>query len=67
MDPAQGIGDPTDGLGTVNRLVRRKLRLSLLLLGTYVVLHFALALRPSLGELLDEKFLSIERLAFAAI
>ena len=51
---------------TVNRLVRRKLRLSLLLLGTYVVLHVVLALRPSLGDSLDEKFLSIERLAFAA-
>src|SRR6476469_9910704 len=51
---------------TVNRLVQRKLRLSLLLLGTYVVLHVVLALRPSLGISLDEKFLSIERLAFAA-
>jgi small-conductance mechanosensitive channel/CRP-like cAMP-binding protein len=51
---------------TVNRLVRRKLRLSLLLLGTYVALHLVLALRPSLGDSLDEKFLSIERLAFAA-
>jgi len=51
---------------TVNRLVRRKLRLSLLLLGAYVVLHIVLALRPSLGGSLDEKFLSIERLAFAA-
>jgi hypothetical protein len=39
---------------TVNRLVRRKLRLSLLLLGTYVVLHIVLALRPSLGDTLDE-------------
>ena len=29
---------------TVNRLVRRKLRLSLLLLGTYVALHLVLAL-----------------------
>ena len=50
---------------TVNRLVRRKLRLSLLLLGTYVGLHLVLALWPALGDSL-EKFQSFERLAFAA-
>jgi small-conductance mechanosensitive channel/CRP-like cAMP-binding protein len=50
---------------TVNRLVRRKLRLSLVLLGTYVGLHLVLALWPTLGDSL-EKFQSFERLAFAA-
>jgi small-conductance mechanosensitive channel/CRP-like cAMP-binding protein len=55
---------------TVNRLVRRKLRLSLLLLGAYVALHLVLALRPSLNEALDKELLSdllsFGRLAFAA-
>ncbi len=51
---------------TVNRLVRRKLRLSLLLLGAYVALHIVLALRPSLAASLDANLLSVERLAFAA-
>jgi small-conductance mechanosensitive channel len=55
---------------TVNRLVRRKLRLSLLLLGAYVALHFLLALRPSLNAALDKdllsELLSVGRLAFAA-
>jgi small-conductance mechanosensitive channel len=54
---------------TVNRLVRRKLRLSLLLLGAYVVLHVALVLRPldpaANADLITE-ILSFERLAFAA-
>jgi small-conductance mechanosensitive channel/CRP-like cAMP-binding protein len=55
---------------TVNRLVRRKLRLSLLLLGAYVALHLVLALRPSLTDALDKDLLSdllsVGRLAFAA-
>jgi len=55
---------------TVNRLVRRKLRLSLLLLGTYVALHLVLAVLPSLKEALDKdlvsELLSVGRLAFAA-
>ena len=52
---------------TVNRLVQRKLRLSLVLLGAYVVAHAAVALRPELRATFDDpQFLSIERLAFAA-
>lgn len=52
---------------TVNRLVQRKLRLSLVLLGAYVVAHAAVALQPELRSTFDDpQFLSIERLAFAA-
>lgn len=51
---------------TVNRLVRRKLKLSLLLLGAYVVLHVVLLLRQSPDPAVDEQLASIERLAFAA-
>jgi small-conductance mechanosensitive channel len=52
---------------TVNRLVQRKLRLSLVLLGAYVVAHAAVALQPELRATFDDpQFLSIERLAFAA-
>ena len=51
---------------TVNRLVRRKLKLSLLLLGAYVVLHIVLAFGLSPQAAVDEQLTSIERLAFAA-
>src|SRR3982751_3333080 len=51
---------------TVNSLVRRKLKLSLFLLGVYVVLHIVLAFRVSPGDIVDEQLISIERLAFAA-
>src|SRR3954470_7539352 len=51
---------------TVNSLVRRKLKLSLFLLGVYVVLHTVLAFRLSPGDAADEQLISIERLAFAA-
>ena len=51
---------------TVNRLVRRKLKLSLFLLGIYVVTHIVLAFRLSGDVNVDEQFISIERLAFAA-
>ena len=51
---------------TVNRLVRRKLRLSVLLLGAYVALHLVLALGPSLNDALKSELLSFGRLAFAA-
>jgi small-conductance mechanosensitive channel/CRP-like cAMP-binding protein len=52
---------------TVNRLVQRKLRLSLVLLGAYVVAHAAVALQPELRSTFDDpQFLSVERLAFAA-
>jgi small-conductance mechanosensitive channel/CRP-like cAMP-binding protein len=51
---------------TVNSLVRRKLKLSLFLLGVYVVLHIVLAFRVSPGDAVDEQLISVERLAFAA-
>src|SRR3954469_3961601 len=51
---------------TVNSLVRRKLKLSLFLLGVYVVLHIVLAFRVSPDDAVDEQLISIERLAFAA-
>jgi small-conductance mechanosensitive channel/CRP-like cAMP-binding protein len=51
---------------TVNRLVRRKLKLSLFLLGSYVVLHLVFAFRLSPNATVDEQLISIERLAFAA-
>lgn len=51
---------------TVNRLIRRKLRLSLFLLGLYTLLHVGLWLRPDLHAQLGSELLSIEQLAFAA-
>src|SRR6185312_7115173 len=51
---------------TVNRLVRRKLKLSLLLLGAYVVVHVVLALQLSVDAAVDDQLISVERLAFAA-
>jgi small-conductance mechanosensitive channel/CRP-like cAMP-binding protein len=51
---------------SANRLVKRKLRVSVALLGPYVVLHVALALRPSLTASIDDDLLSLERLALAA-
>ena len=51
---------------TINRLVRRKLKLSLFLLGSYVVLHLVFAFRLSPNAIVDEQLISIERLAFAA-
>ncbi|HEU4939790.1 MAG TPA: mechanosensitive ion channel family protein [Vicinamibacterales bacterium] len=51
---------------TVNRLVRRKLKLSLFLIGAYVVAHTVLAFRLAGDATLDEQLVSIERLAFAA-
>ena len=51
---------------TVNRLVRRKLKLSLFLIGAYVVAHTVLAFRLAGDAALDEQLVSIERLAFAA-
>lgn len=51
---------------TVNRLVRRKLKLSLLLLGAYVVVHIVLGLELAADATVDEQLISIERLAFAA-
>jgi small-conductance mechanosensitive channel/CRP-like cAMP-binding protein len=51
---------------TVNRLVRRKLKLSLLLLGAYVVVHIVLGLELAADAAVDEQLISIERLAFAA-
>ncbi len=51
---------------TVNRLVKRKLRLSFLLLGAYVLVHAVIFLRPDLAPHLGEKFGSFEQLGFAA-
>jgi len=51
---------------TVNRLVRRKLKLSLLLLGAYVVVHVVLAFQLSVDATVDDQLISVERLAFAA-
>jgi small-conductance mechanosensitive channel/CRP-like cAMP-binding protein len=51
---------------TVNRLVRRKLKLSLFLLGAYVVVHVVLAFQLSLDAAVNDQVISVERLAFAA-
>src|SRR3954464_3944555 len=51
---------------TVNRLVRRKLKLSLVLLGAYVVGHVVLAFQLSVDAAVDDQLISIERLAFVA-
>ncbi len=51
---------------TVNRLVKRKLRLSLLLLGAYVLVHGLIFIRPDLIPHLGEKFDSFEQLGLAA-
>jgi small-conductance mechanosensitive channel/CRP-like cAMP-binding protein len=51
---------------TPNRLVRRKLRLSLFLLGLYVLGHIVAAFRPDLWPAADSQFYSFERLALAA-
>jgi len=51
---------------TVNRLVKRKLKLSVFLLGAYVVLHVGLALWRTLPAETDAQLVSFERLAFAA-
>jgi small-conductance mechanosensitive channel len=58
---------------SVNRLVRRKLRLSTFLLGAYVVLHLVLAVQPELvaattdaRRALAEQLRSFEHLALAA-
>jgi len=51
---------------TVNRLVRRKLRLSLFLLGGYVLLHVLLFFRGDLHARLGDNLISVEQLALAA-
>ncbi len=51
---------------TANRLVRRKLKLSLLLLGAYVVVHIVVGLELAPDAAVDEQLISVERLAFAA-
>jgi len=51
---------------SVNRLVRRKLKLSLLLLGAYVVVHLVLGFELAADSAVDEQLISVERLAFAA-
>ena len=42
---------------TVNRLVRRKLKLSLLLLGAYVVVHLVLGLELAADAAVDEQLI----------
>jgi small-conductance mechanosensitive channel len=51
---------------TVNRLVRRKLKLSIFLLGSYVLAHLVFAVRPDLAVAGGAEVIAIERLAFAA-
>ena len=52
---------------TVNRLVKRKLKLSVFLLGAYVALHVgAGALEAAAGRAPRRSCVSFERLAFAA-
>ena len=53
---------------TTNRLVQRKLRLSVFLLGAYALAHVVFLLRPGLATPVhaDSTYYSLERLAFAA-
>ena len=51
---------------TINRLVRRKLRLSILLFGAYVVLHLALFWRPDLHGQEGSNLLKFEELGLTA-
>jgi small-conductance mechanosensitive channel/CRP-like cAMP-binding protein len=51
---------------TTNRLVRRKLRLSIFLFGIYVFAHAVFTLRPDIAPAPNVDLYSFERLAFAA-
>ena len=51
---------------TLNRIVRRKLRLSIFLFGIYAAAHLVFALRPAFMPRIDTDLYSFERLAFAA-
>ena len=51
---------------TVNRLVRRKLRLSAFLFVVYVGVLLILALRPALAPATEQQLLALAKLAFAA-
>ena len=51
---------------TLNRVVRRKLRLSIFLFGLYAAAHVLFVLRPDLAPAPDTDLYSLERLAFAA-
>ncbi len=51
---------------TANSLVRRKLRLTLFLLGAYALVHLLLLVRPDLQPHLGRNFGAIEQLGFAA-
>ena len=51
---------------TVNRLIRRKLRLSLFLLAAYMLLHLVLYVRPDFDARLGDDGQSLEQLALAA-
>jgi small-conductance mechanosensitive channel len=51
---------------TANRLVRRKLKLSIFLFGAYALFNLAFALRPDLFAGSQDDLIGLERLAFAA-
>jgi small-conductance mechanosensitive channel/CRP-like cAMP-binding protein len=51
---------------TINRLVRRKLRLTFFLLGAYALVHLVILVRPDLIPELGPNFGSIEQLGLAA-
>ena len=51
---------------SVNRLVKRKLRLSVFLLVVYIAFNAVLALRPELGGAQADELRAFERLVFAA-
>jgi small-conductance mechanosensitive channel/CRP-like cAMP-binding protein len=51
---------------TVNHLIKRKLRLSLFLLGLYVLVNAVLVFRPELHAQLGANFNSVEKLGFSA-
>ena len=51
---------------SVNRLVRRKLKLSVFLFSAYILLHLVLAVRAGLLPNAQEELRSLEQLAFAA-
>jgi small-conductance mechanosensitive channel/CRP-like cAMP-binding protein len=51
---------------TVNRLVKRRLRISVFLLGAFVVLHAGLALWTRIDPGTEKELLAFERLVFAA-
>src|SRR5438093_12106167 len=51
---------------TVNRLVRRKLRISVFIFVVYVGVLLVLALRPAIAPATEQQLLALAKLAFAA-